>query len=245
MELLANGNVLFAVTRSGLYEVDRDGNIVWSHKDPKVSHDADRLESGNTLYVFGANDQKSDAQVKEVSPEGKLVWSWYAKDHFDYSPYSEVSFQGWCHTNAVTRLENGNTLISIRNFDMIVEVDPNGEVVDTIEGIARSPHDPLVLENGNILVVDQTPRVHTVLEIDPATEQVLWTYAIEDRANMPVRDCNRLPNGNTLITAARKIMEVTPKGEVAWQFGLADTVPELEDSAQLGFYKAERLSEAH
>lgn len=60
---------------------------------------------------------------------------------------------------------------------------------------------------------------------------------------MPVRDCNRLPNGNTLITAARKIIEVTPEGDVVWQFGLADTVPELKDSAQLGFYKAERLSD--
>ena len=60
VELLPNGNVLFTVTRSGIYEVDRDGNIVWSHRDPKVSHDADRLENGNTLYVFGANDQKTE-----------------------------------------------------------------------------------------------------------------------------------------------------------------------------------------
>lgn len=242
-ELLPNGNVLFALTRTGLYEVDRSGDIVWSHKDQKVSHDADRLPNGNTLYVYGANDEKSDAQVKEVNPDGEIVWAWYAKDHFDYAPYSDISFQGWCHTNAVTRLDNGNTLISIRNFDMIVEVDPSGEVVDTFEGIARFPHDPLVLENGNILVASQTPQVHSILEIDRETKEVVWRYDVtSERENMPVRDCNRLPNGNTLITAARKIIEVTPGGEVVWQFGLADTVPPLEDTAQLGFYKAERVT---
>lgn len=84
-ELLPNGNVLFALTRTGLYEVDRSGNIVWSHKDQKVSHDADRLPNGNTLYVYGANDDRSDAQAKEVSPDGEIVWAWYARDHFDKS----------------------------------------------------------------------------------------------------------------------------------------------------------------
>lgn len=243
VEPLPNRNVLLAITNRGLYEVDRDGTIVWSHQDPKISHDADRLANGNTLYVFGSNDQKSDAQVKEVNPAGEQVWAWYAKDHFDYPPYSDISWQGWSHTNAVTRLENGNTLISIRNFDMIVEVGPDGEVVNTIEGIAKSPHDPLVLENGNILVVSQTTVAHTTMEIDPETKDILWSYDITERSNMPVRDCNRLPNGNTLITAARKIIEVTPEGEIVWQFGMADTVPELSDSAQLGFYKAERLSQ--
>jgi hypothetical protein len=85
--------------------------------------------------------------------------------------------------------------------------------------------------------------VHAVIEIDPETGEILWEYGIEERDNMPVRDCNRLPNGNTLITAARKIIEVTPDGQVVWQFGLADSVPRLEDSPQLGFYKAERLSD--
>jgi len=229
-ELLPNGNILFALTRSGLYEVDRDGNIIWSHEDRQVSHDADRLPNGNTLYVFGARDEISDAAVKEVDSAGNMVWSWFIKDHFDYAPYNDISFQGWGHTNAVTRLENGNTLISIRNFDMI-------------EGVAFSPHDPLALENGNILVVSQTRQVHTVIEIDRQTKQIVKEYyAVYDRPNMPVRDCNLLPNGNVLITAARQIIEVTPDGEVVWRFGLADSVPELEDSAQLGFYKAERLS---
>jgi len=242
-ELLSNGNILFSLTRSGLYEVDREGNTIWSYEDRKVSHDADRLPNGNTLFVFGARDEKSDPAVKEIDVDGNIVWSWFIRDHFDYAPYNEIDHQGWGHTNAVTRLENGNTLISIRNFDMIVEVDPEGEVVDTIEGVAFSPHDPLVLENRNILVVSQTRRAHAVIEIDRQTKEIVKEYyTVTDRSNYPVRDCNLLPNGNVLVTAARKIIEVTPEGEVVWQFGLADSVPELEDSPQQGFYKAERLS---
>ena len=90
-ELLSNGNILLSLSRSGLYEINRDGDIVWSHRDPKVSHDADRLANGNTIYVFGSNDQKGDAQVKEVSRQGQIVWSWHAKDHYDVEPYSSIS----------------------------------------------------------------------------------------------------------------------------------------------------------
>ena len=61
--------------------------VVWSYTDPKVSHDADRLSNGNTLIAFGSMDTTSDAQAIEVSPDGKIVWSWHAGDSFNAAPY--------------------------------------------------------------------------------------------------------------------------------------------------------------
>jgi hypothetical protein len=245
-ELLPGNTVLLVIPRKGLYEIDRKGNVLWYYEDPKVSHDADRLPNGNTIYVYGMNDKKTDAQVKEVTPDGKLVWEWYAKDHFDYAPYSEidpVTQHGWCHTNAVTRLDNGNTLISIRNFDMIVEVNSKGEVVRTIEGVVSSPHDPAILDNGNILAVHQTPTYHAAVEINPETKEIVWEYGFNKLKDFPIRDANRLPNGNTLITGARRIIEVTEEGEIVWQLALKDDITfSVEEAAGYGFYKAERIA---
>jgi outer membrane protein assembly factor BamB len=240
VELLPNDNVLFVLPGKGVYEVDRSGNTVWSYVDAKVSHDADRLPNGNTIMVFGNEDTVNDAQVKEVNPAGKIVWSWKAGDYYDKPPYDEIYNQGWSHTNAVTRLPDGNTLISLRNFNMLVEVDPQGEVVATYgENFLVDQHDPAVLPDGNILVANHdTP--HTIIEFNPDTGSIIWQFVIPDRNNWPVRDANRLPNGNTLITGTTKILEVTRDSKIVWEFAL-DATFQGPESAARGFYKAERI----
>lgn len=244
VELLPNNNILFVLPRNGVYEIDRKGNIVWSYLDNKVSHDADRLPNGNTLVVWGGGDAVSDAQVKEVNPKGEIVWTWYAKDYFNKAPYKDIYNEGWTHTNAVTRLSNGNTLVSPRNFNFLVEVDPKSAVVRTIgEGILEDQHDPEVLPGGNMLIANHRipPRgVHSAVEID-STGRVVWEYKMPDRSTWPVRDANRLPNGNTLITGTTKIVEVTPEGEIVWQLSLKGVAFGREEAAGRGFYKAERI----
>ncbi len=243
VEPLPDSNVLFVLPRNGIYEVNRKGEVVWSYQNSKVSHDADRLPNGNTLVAFGAMDQAADAQVKEINPDGRIVWEWYARDHFYKPPYKDIFDEGWTHTNAVSRLPNGNTLISLRNFNFVIEVDPEGEVVRTIgEGLFSSQHDPEILPNGNMIVVLQyRDRPHRAVEIDLKTGQPIWEFAISERNNTPVRDANRLPNGNTLITGATSIMEVTLKGDVVWGLGLKDLIFERGEAQTRGFYKAERI----
>jgi len=241
-ELLSNKNILFVLPRYGVYEINRNGNVVWSYLDKKVSHDADRLPNGNTLVVYGNEDKISDAQVKEINPKGEIVWAWYAKDHFYESPYKDIYDQGWTHTNAVSRLPNGNTLISPRNFNFVVEVDPQGSVVRTIgEGIYHRQHDPEILPNGNILVANHR-RPHRAVEVDPKKGKVVWQSAGFEQDTVPVRDANRLPNGNTLITGTTKVVEITTQGEIVWQLTLKGVTFETpKEAARLGFYKAERI----
>lgn len=78
--LPASDHFLFACPSRGIFEVDRAGRVVWKYLTAKVSHDADRLANGNTLFVYG-RDADDDAQVTEVSPDGRIVWQWYAKPH--------------------------------------------------------------------------------------------------------------------------------------------------------------------
>ena len=110
------------------------------------------------------------------------------------------------------------------------------------EGMLRYQHDPEVLPNGNILVANHR-RPHAVIEIDPETNQILWRYVMRKRETWPVRDADRLPNGNTLITGATTLVEVTSEGEVVWQISLNELTGEsLGQRATTGFYKAERVS---
>ena len=132
-------------------------------------------------------------------------------------------------------------LISLRNFHFVVEVDSQGAVIRTFgEGIYHRQHDPEVLSNGNILVANHS-KPQRALEIDPETGGIVWQSAGFGRDASPVRDADRLPNGNTLITGSTKIIEVSPEGEILWQLKLKDVTFEREEAAGIGFYKAERI----
>lgn len=240
-------HVLFVLPLKGVYEIDRNGNIVWQHEDDEISHDADRLQNGNTIYVFGGNDKKIDPQVKEVDAGGQIVWSWYAKDEFDVDPFRTIERGGWTHANAVARLSDGNTMVNLRNFSLTTVVSPDGSVLRNIDWASISgattpdPHDPEVQSNGNILVALQNDSPYQGVEIDPS-EAVVWTYT---RAGLrTTRDCDRLPNGNTLMVGVLEgeeesvIFEVTPEGEIVWQLKLMDAPV---GSGPGWFYKAERI----
>ncbi|MBI2438559.1 MAG: aryl-sulfate sulfotransferase [Lentisphaerae bacterium] len=245
--LTNNGHVLFVLPSNGVYEIDSAGTVVWSNLDAQVSHDADRLANGNTIYIFGNNDKFEDPQVKEVNAGGGLVWSWSANTAFDYEPYRSISAEGWTHANAVTRLQGGNTLVNLRNFDMTVEVNHAGAVVwsndwSTIGGTNCDPHEPEIETNGHIVVCLQNNSPYQVVEIDKSTKELVWTYARDGLRT--ARDADRLPNGNTLIVGVLQpqedsvVFEVTAEGEIVWQLKIKDA-PATHSPGF--FYKAQRL----
>ena len=246
VELLPNNNILFVLPRKGVYEINRKGDIIWSYLDDKISHDADRLPNGNTLYVWGGGDKKDEAQVKEVNPEGKLVWSWSAKKEFDKEPYKDIYEDGWTHANAATRLANGNTVICLRNFYHTVEVNKAGEIVWSFDwnkfGKDVDPHEPEILPNNNMLIALQNDSPYQAVEIKRENGEVVWKYRHPDLRT--TRDADRLPNGNTLLVGVIKttnesvILEVTPDGTIVWKLGIKDA-PATKSPGW--FYKAERI----
>lgn len=220
VEPLSNGNILLTLPGKGVYEIDRNGTTVWAYADPKVSHDADRLANGNTLIAFGNNDLPDDYQAKEVFPNGTVAWRWSAKGDFLKYPYKGINNEGWTHANSVSRLDNGNTLVSLRNFNLLAEVTPEGKLARTIESAEfDAQHDPAMQPNGTILMANHG-RPNEAIEVDQ-NGIVLWRFEISDRRAWPVRDANRLANGNALVTGADRIVEVTDQGEVVWALRLA------------------------
>ncbi len=245
VEALSNRNVLLTLPGKGVYEIDRKGTVVWACANKKVSHDADRLPNGNTLYVFGNEDQIEDAQVKEVNKNGEVVWAWCAKDIFNREPFNRIYNGGWTHANAAERLSNGNTLISLRNFHSVVEVDPGGKIVRKLtKKILRHQHDPEMLPNGNILLANHG-MPQGAIEVDFNTEKIVWRYDMLDSNAWPVRDADRLPNGNTLITGTTKIVEVTPDKKIVWQLSMKNVNFQGREGPGRGFYKAQRIRDSY
>jgi hypothetical protein len=251
VEMLSNGNVLFVLPGNGVYEIDRNGDIAWFHLDEEISHDADRLSNGNTLYVYGDDDRVNDPQAKEVDQQGQLIWSWYAKDDFYVEPYIGIWDAGWTHANAVTRLTNGNTLVSLRNLYLTVEVNSLGDLVWSYDwtvfgGSDPDPHEPEILPNDNLLICLQNDSPYQAVQIDRNTGQAVWQYY---RSGLRTcRDCDRLPNGNTLIVGVLQdgqesvIFEVSQDDEVVWQLKVMDTPA---DNSPGWFYKAQRLCQQY
>lgn len=100
------------------------------------------------------------------------------------------------------------------------------------------PHDPQPLKNGNIMLFDngryyspdpngQTnyfpPDFSRVIEINPVSNQIEWEYRAEnpvDFYSTYISSNQRLANDNTLICegATGRIFEVTPAGEIVWEY---------------------------
>jgi hypothetical protein len=76
-----------------------------------------------------------------------------------------------------------------------------------------SPISPL----GNSIYQRATSRV---LEIDPLSLAIVWSYAAPNFFSTNISGAQRLANGNTLITegAPGRVFEVTPAKETVWEF---------------------------
>jgi len=145
------------------------------------------------------------------------------------------------HTNAVNRIgpefaasvpfaEEGDLLLSFRELNAIGIVNPERqELVWATRGPWIGQHDADPLSNGNILLFDNYADyegergISRVIEFDPLTMEIVWDYggSPEQPLDSAIRsEQQRLENGNTLIVESNRgrILEVTPEGEIAWEF---------------------------
>lgn len=221
---------LFVIPGKGIYEVNRNKEIVWSYKTSKVSHDADILPNNNILFVNGW-DNKEDQTYTEIDRTGKIVETWRASDALadsDRRGAKEKTYS-YTHANSVRRLKDGSTLVSMRNFDMYVIVK-NSDVIYKSKKI-RKVHDPLVTDR----VVCYAPHHPDSLVCN---DETIFSRR-GDRSWAPLRTVEKLQNGNILLTGSTKIGQITPDGELVWSVNLNDFWFQMERKKDKRFiYKA-------
>ena len=172
--------------------------------------------------------------VKEIAPDGAVVREWRSWEHLSFDAQRICpleSHKEWTHCNSLEITPAGEWLMSFRLTSTIALVDPaSGDVRWSFgPGQFSHQHHATWLENGHILVFDngchrlRAPSYSQVVELDPTSEKVVWSYVGRTLVafySFMVSGCERLPNGNTLVTegASGRFFEVTPKHEIVWEY---------------------------
>lgn len=250
--LLPGGDVLALMEGTGLVKVDKDSNLLWAYQGG-FHHDLDVTDDGRIFVLtrrripehplFPYRAPVIEDFISVLSAEGKLIRRVSLLDAVANSPYREFLVehvppgQDLLHPNTVTvlrgRLESrspafrrGNVLVSFRNINVIAVVDlGRPAIVWALAGLWQRQHDPVVLDNGNLLLFDNfADGEHSrVLEFDPFTQQIVWQFDGNETHRFFAYYAGtnqRLPNGNTLFTSSTegRVMEVTPDKRIAWEW---------------------------
>jgi HEAT repeat protein/outer membrane protein assembly factor BamB len=109
-------------------------------------------------------------------------------------------------------------LIAIAEYDSplgqvngrVLELARDGKERWQITGVAGAM-DAQVLANGRVLVAENAARRISERDMSGA---VKWEYPL---SNNPIA-CQRLANGNTFIATYNQVMEVTPAGQIAYEY---------------------------
>jgi len=156
------------------------------------------------------------------------------------------------HPNAIAETSDGNIYLSNRNLDEVTKINKEtGEIIWRMGGSYcenneftfinddigddfgfSHQHSIAILENGNLLLFDNgnmRPDFYSravEYEIDEAHKTAIkvWEYRhIPDTQTASMGNCQRLPNGNTLINwAFGDITEVRPDGSIALSVSLQE-----------------------
>ena len=248
--LFPDGDLLAIFEGLGIIRLDRTGALRWAVRNG-AHHDVDVGPDG-TIYVLTRRAHVVEAvhptepiledEVEILTPGGRRLDRVSILDAVRSSDYSALmagspEVGDVFHTNSIQLLDGrlagrlpafarGHFLISIRNRDAIAVLDPaRRKVVWVMRGLTIRQHDPSLLDNGNVLVFDNGDERggSRVLEVDPATQRILWRYPEAASAELFSRrfgTAQRLPNGNTLMTFSDlgTALEVTPDRRVVWRF---------------------------
>jgi outer membrane protein assembly factor BamB len=199
-----------------------------------------------TFYGIGIEGEKSLSlssmqgdRITEVTPGGEIVWDWKGYDHLDLQKIcGYCGGVDWTHFNAIHYCTNpgyeGKILASNRHHNEIIMIDQKtGNIVWRWgEDVLGHQHDVQMIDpglpgEGNILVFDNGHHSEAgssnsaIYEVDPKTDKIVWTYKPgETFRSWHISGCQRLYNGNTLITEGEngRIFEVTVEGEIVWEY---------------------------
>jgi hypothetical protein len=171
-----------------------------------------------------------------MTTEGRVVWEWRAWEHLDPVADAITAMQDnrdeWTHANGVSEMPDGNLLLSFRNISTVVMINrQTGEIYWKLGAPPLSgQHAPYIPPNGHLLLFDNGPHrldetfpFSRVLEIDPATKNIVWKFQESIPSNFfsaRISNARRLPNGNTLINEGLfgRFFEVTADGDIVWEY---------------------------
>jgi outer membrane protein assembly factor BamB len=184
---LDDGRVMIAESGPGrIIEIDRAGRLLHEvqlkidhphpHTDTRLAR---KLKNGHYLVCH-----EGDGAVREYDHAGTVTWE-YSVPLFGLEPkpgHGPEAFGNKCFS--AVRLPGGNTLIATGNGHSVLEVTPQKEIVWQIQqtdlrGITLAWVTTLeVLPNGHYVIGNchAGPGQPLLIELDPKTKKVVWTF---------------------------------------------------------------------
>ncbi|PYH49020.1 PQQ repeat-containing protein [Aspergillus saccharolyticus JOP 1030-1] len=177
--------------------------------------------------------------INEIDTRGQLVWQWKVSEHLlpraaEFPLQPHYTREHYPLINSVLPLRDGqHILASLRSVSAVIIIEKTtGAIVWHLgpETLAQQ-HNATELANGNLLIFDngafragESIPYSRAIEVDRTTKRIVWEY--HDRSQ-PIAfftpfmgSAQRLANGNTLLceSAFGRVFEVTPEGEICWEY---------------------------
>ena len=207
---------------------------------------------GNILWEWSSFDYLSLNEYDPYWVERYMIqWDFGGNPNFD-----------WTHSNSVYfEEEEGIVYVSIRNLSRIIAIDystkdilwhiGNSEFMENIFfennfGFSHQ-HSAQITENKNLLFFDNgrfnNPELSRCVEIEiDALNQnatLVWEYVLpESMLTLSRGECDRLLNGNTLISVGRtgNVLEINNEDEVIWHLNVTN-----DNGVETTIYRSERI----
>ena len=213
--VLPNGNVLLAVSKSNdggsVVEVTREGKIVFEFKGTQSEVNTSQALPNGHILLTEAGDKP---RLLEVTREGKIA--------------VEVAIQAQTkdphlQTRMARKIANGNYLVPQLLDKVVREYQPDGKIVWEV-ATPNWPFTAIRLDDGNTLI--NCTIGNLTIEVDKNGKTV-WQLSNDDLPSKLFDDAcggQRLPNGNTVITAYHgqpgqtKLFEVTRGKKIVWTY---------------------------
>lgn len=169
------------------------------------------IVEGNVIFIYDSANN--------------VVFQWNGFDYFDigdmdYTNLDDTAFVDFMHANSISLDDNGNLIISLRNFNEVVKINrQTGNIMwrlggknsdftfvdDTLNGF-KLQHHAIVLANGNVTILDNgtyhNPPVARAIEYEldenNGTATMVWEYT-NNIESISIGSQQVLPNGNRLI----------------------------------------------
>ena len=212
-----------------------------------MHHTFQKLPSGEYVMMrFEFEGGHINDVVERIDPDLNVSWSWSSFEHEDVLG---TAYPGGNYV--IVPPDDDSFYYNARMLKTLYKVDrTSGEVLwalgsggdfapipDAPETWFLGTHSPKLDDDGHLLIYDNgapgareySRAVEYVIDESAMTAELVWEYpgdlAEDVWFNHVWGDADRLPNGNTLITAGSmlegdsqsRIMEVTHEGDKVWQ----------------------------
>ncbi len=236
-------------------EVDEKGRTIWEFTGLAYPHEVEILPNGHLLIA----DTGFNRVIEVNYPNKEIIWSWEpaklnwtkVNSEWDAGHYynNEITYD-WTHLNDVDFKQYANynaCLISLRNFDLIVEVNFTAEKIGPANNPANiiwwfgdngnlsmlhKQHNPDYLSNGNIIIADSLNN--RIIEVNKESKSIIWQYNVN---MLWPRDADELADGSLLITDSfncRVFILNKVTNEITWQFKRNLIIPYEADQLDNG-----------